>query len=73
MKESSPTGKPKEDSVGEPHIFTDKSKNFNEVAEIMDYTDPLHFSRTFKKVMGIAPSEFIKLSSGKNQSGTVQA
>ena len=35
-----------------------------EVAELMNFADPLHFSRTFKKVMGISPSAFVKLSKG---------
>ncbi len=43
-------------------LLLQKSYQVQEVAEIMEYTDPLHFSRTFKKVMGIAPSEFVKLS-----------
>ena len=56
-------------------LLLQRSYQIQEVAEIMSYTDPLHFSRTFKKVMGIAPSEFIKLSSGKNQlkTGLIQA
>ena len=37
-----------------------------EVAEMMNFADPLHFSRTFKKVMGISPSAFVKLSKGTN-------
>lgn len=45
-------------------LLLQDNRQVQEVAEMMDYDDPLHFSRTFKKVMGICPSEFIKLSKG---------
>lgn len=45
-------------------ILLQKNYQIQEVAEIMMYQDPLHFSRTFKKVMGLSPRDFIKLSKG---------
>ena len=36
------------------------SYNINEVANIVGYDNPLYFSRIFKKVKGVSPSEYKK-------------
>jgi AraC-like DNA-binding protein len=33
-----------------------------QVAEEMGYSDPFHFSRVFKKAMGLAPAQYVRLS-----------
>ncbi len=35
-----------------------------EVAWELEYEDPLHFSRTFKRVIGVSPAELIRVSRG---------
>jgi len=54
-------------------LLLQNNRQIQEVAEMMDYEDPLHFSRTFKKVMGVCPSEFIKLSKGNPEPGPAPA
>lgn len=53
-------------------LLLQSNRQIQEVAELMDYEDPLHFSRTFKRVMGICPSEFIKLSKGNPETRPIQ-
>jgi AraC-like DNA-binding protein len=53
-------------------LLLQNNRQIQEVADMMDYEDPLHFSRTFKKVMGICPSEFIKLSKGNPEATGAQ-
>lgn len=43
-------------------LLLQKKLQVQEVAEIMGYSDPMHFSRTFKNVMSVSPSQFVKLS-----------
>lgn len=41
-------------------LLCQKDMKINEVARNVGYKDPLHFSREFKKIMKISPSEFVK-------------
>ena len=41
----------------------DESVSITEVADQLGFTDPFHFSRTFKKVYGVSPSAFRALRS----------
>lgn len=41
-------------------ILLKDHKPIQEIAVIMGYDDPFHFSRTFKKIIGISPAEMIK-------------
>ena len=41
-------------------LLHDSTYNVTEIAEIVDYDNPLYFSRIFKKVKGISPSEYRK-------------
>ncbi len=34
-------------------------KLVKEVADEMGYSDPFHFSRTFKRVFGVSPNRFV--------------
>ena len=45
-------------------LLLQKNLQVQEVAEIMGYSDPMHFSRTFRNVMSVSPSQFVKLSRG---------
>ena len=50
-------------------LLHDSSYNITEISEIVGYDNPLYFSRIFKKVKGLSPSEYrksISLSSDKN-------
>lgn len=41
-------------------LLQDSSYNLTEISEIIGYDNPLYFSRIFKKVKGISPSEYRK-------------
>ena len=41
-------------------LLHDSTYNVTEIAEIVGYDNPLYFSRIFKKVKGISPSEYRK-------------
>lgn len=41
-------------------LLRDSTYNVTEIAEIVGYDNPLYFSRIFKKVKGISPSEYRK-------------
>lgn len=41
-------------------LLQDSSYNVTEIAEIVGYDNPLYFSRIFKKVKGLSPSEYRK-------------
>jgi AraC-like DNA-binding protein len=43
-------------------LLLQKRLQVQEVAEIMGYSDPMHFSRAFRKVMSVSPSGFVRLS-----------
>lgn len=47
-------------------LLLQKNIQIQELAERMQYPDPLHFSRTFKKVMGVSPREFMKINAGRH-------
>ena len=42
-------------------LLSSSSKNVNEVAFSVGYTDPRYFSKTFKKIVGIKPMEYRKI------------
>ena len=52
-------------------LFDDTSFNVKEVAAALGYDDPFHFSRTFKSVNRIAPSEYRMMS--KESRATVKS
>lgn len=41
-------------------LLTEGRHNINEIAELVGYTSPTHFSRNFQKQFGMTPSEFLK-------------
>ena len=41
-------------------LLRDGEHRVEEVARIVGYDDPLHFSREFKKVMGVCPKDFMR-------------
>ena len=43
------------------------SYNINEVSNIVGYDNPLYFSRIFKKVKGVSPSEYKKSLLGQTE------
>lgn len=42
-------------------VLLQKGMSAARIAEELDFSDPFHFSRTFRKMMGIAPSHFARL------------
>ncbi len=42
-------------------LLTKGGLRVTDAAEAVGYPDPMHFSRTFKKVMGVSPSRFVLL------------
>lgn len=47
-------------------LLLQKNMQIQELAQRMQFEDPLHFSRTFKKVMGVSPREFMKINAGRH-------
>ena len=41
-------------------LLQDSTYNITEISEIVGYENPLYFSRIFKKVKGLSPSEYRK-------------
>ena len=41
-------------------LLLDHSYNITEIAQIVGYDNPLYFSRIFKKIKGLSPSEYRK-------------
>ena len=41
-------------------LLQDPSYNITEISQIVGYDNPLYFSRIFKKVKGLSPSEYRK-------------
>jgi two-component system response regulator YesN len=48
-------------------LLKDPENKIYEISEQIGYTDPNHFSRTFKQIEGMYPTEFRKLYLGKSQ------
>lgn len=45
----------------------------SEVADALGFSDPFHFSRTFKRVFGVSPSNFMALQRGGASSSAAQS
>jgi two-component system, cell cycle response regulator len=41
-------------------LFAEGNTRISEIAELVGYTSPLHFSRNFQKQFGMSPSEYLK-------------
>lgn len=44
-------------------ILRERKRKIEEVAKEVGYDDPLHFSREFKKVMGVCPRDYVRVNS----------
>ena len=42
-------------------LLKENTCSINEIAELVGYSDPKYFSKTFNKVVGLKPSEYRKL------------
>lgn len=41
-------------------LFAEGNTRINEIAELVGYTSPLHFTRNFQKQFGMSPTEYLK-------------